>query len=88
MSREGIAVHWQIEILLLVILVVAALTALQLKNLLAAVVTLNIFSFMSAGLMVSMGAIDVAFTEAVVGAGAVGIFNILAIFRTTRRTLD
>ncbi len=80
--------HWEIELLMLVVMIVAALTALHIRNLLAAVVTLNVFSFMAAGLMVSMGAIDVAFTEAVVGAGAVGIFNILAIFRTTRESLD
>ncbi|MEJ5360273.1 MAG: hydrogenase subunit MbhD domain-containing protein [Desulfobacterales bacterium] len=80
--------HWEIELLMLLVMIVAAMTALHIKSLLAAVVTLNIFSFMSAGLMVSMGAIDVAFTEAVVGAGAVGIFNILAIFCTTRTSLD
>jgi len=81
-------VQWQIEILLYIVLIVAALSALGIRNLLAAVVILNIFSFMSASIMVSMGAIDVAFTEAVVGAGAVGVFNILAILRTSRKSLD
>jgi uncharacterized MnhB-related membrane protein len=80
--------QWQIEIILYVILVIAALSALGIRNLLAAVVTLNIFSFMSASIMVSMGAIDVAFTEAVVGAGAVGVFNILAILLTSRKSSD
>jgi uncharacterized MnhB-related membrane protein len=80
--------HWHIELLLFVILTVAALTALGIRNLLAAVVTLNIFSFMSASIMVSLGAIDVAFTEAVVGAGAVGLFNIIAILLTSRKSRD
>lgn len=80
--------HWLIEFTLFLIMIVAALVALGLRNLLAAVVTLNIFSFMSASIMVSLGAIDVAFTEAVVGAGAVGVFNIVAILLTSRKSLD
>jgi uncharacterized MnhB-related membrane protein len=79
---------WLIEIILFTVLIVAALVALGLRNLLAAVVTLNIFSFMSASLMVKLGAIDVAFTEAVVGAGAVGVINILAILLTSRKSAD
>ncbi|RPJ73019.1 MAG: DUF4040 domain-containing protein [Desulfobacteraceae bacterium] len=79
---------WLIEIILFTVLIVAALVALGLRNLLAAVVTLNIFSFMSASIMVKLGAIDVAFTEAVVGAGAVGVINILAILLTSRKSAD
>lgn len=79
---------WLIEIILFTVLIVAALVALNLRNLLAAVVTLNIFSFMSASIMVKLGAIDVAFTEAVVGAGAVGVINILAILLTSRKSAD
>jgi uncharacterized MnhB-related membrane protein len=80
--------HWHIELLLFVIITVAALTALSIRNLLAAVVTLNVFSFMTAAIMVSLGAIDVAFTEAVVGAGAVGLFSIIAILLTSRKSRD
>jgi uncharacterized MnhB-related membrane protein len=80
--------HWMIEFLLFVIITVAALAGLGIRNLLAAVVTMNIFSFMSASIMVSLGAIDVAFTEAVVGAGAVGLFNIIAILLTSRKSRD
>jgi uncharacterized MnhB-related membrane protein len=79
---------WLIEIILFTVLITAALVALGLRNLLAAVVTLNIFSFMSASIMVKLGAIDVAFTEAVVGAGAVGVINILAILLTSRKSAD
>jgi uncharacterized MnhB-related membrane protein len=80
--------HWHLEFLLFVIITVAALSALSIRNLLAAVVTLNIFSFMTAAIMVSLGAIDVAFTEAVVGAGAVGLFSIIAILLTSRKSRD
>ncbi|MFV9645565.1 MAG: Na(+)/H(+) antiporter subunit B [Desulfobacterales bacterium] len=35
-----------------------------------------------------MGAVDVAFTEATVGAGVSTIFFVAAIYHTTRRTKD
>jgi uncharacterized MnhB-related membrane protein len=80
--------HWTIEILLFMVMTVAALIGLGVRNLLAAAVTMNIFGFMTASIMVSLGAIDVAFTEAVVGAGAVGVFNVVAIYMTSRRSRD
>lgn len=80
--------NWLIEFLLFCILVVAAITGLTVRNLLAAVVTMNVFSFMTAAIMVSLGAIDVAFTEAVVGAGAVGVLSIVAILLTSRKSRD
>lgn len=80
--------HWIIEFLLFVVLVVAAVVGLSVRNLLAAVVILNVFSFMTAAIMVSLGAIDVAFTEAVVGAGVVGVFSIVAILLTSRKSRD
>jgi uncharacterized MnhB-related membrane protein len=79
---------WMIEFTLFLILIVGALLVLGVRDLLVAVVTLNVFSFITAAIMVSLGAIDVAFTEAVVGAGAVGVFSIVAIRRTSRRSED
>ncbi|MDD5719785.1 MAG: DUF4040 domain-containing protein [Candidatus Krumholzibacteria bacterium] len=79
---------WLIEVFLFVLMVVSALVALRSRDLLAAAVTLSLFSFMAAVIMASLGAIDVAFTEAVVGAGAVGVFNIVAITLTTRESRD
>ena len=79
---------WQVEVTLFVLMIVAALVALRSRDLLAAAVTLSFFSFMTAVIMVSLGAIDVAFTEAVVGAGAVGGFNIVASAMTTRERRD
>lgn len=80
--------HWIIEFLLFVILVVSAVIGLNVRNLLAAVVILTVFSFMSATIMASLGAIDVAFTEVVVGAGAVGVFSIITILLTSRKSRD
>lgn len=80
--------NWLVELSLFTLMLVAAIVALGRRDLLAAAVTLSFFSFMSATIMVSMGAIDVAFTEAVVGAGAVGVFNIVAIVLTSRESRD
>ncbi len=80
--------YWEIEALLFVFLIATALISLHVKDLLTAVVTLNAFSFISALIYVVMGAIDVGFTEAVVGAGVTGIFFVILIFQTSRRSAD
>ena len=48
---------------------IIALTVTQMKNLFTTVIMTGIFSLVSACLFVTMGAVDVAFTEAAVGAG-------------------
>lgn len=80
--------HWELELSLFVFLLTAAVIALEVKDLLTAVVTLGVFSFLSALLYVAMGAIDVAFTEAVVGAGITTVLFIVAIFHTERKSVD
>ncbi len=80
--------HWELEVILFVFLLAAAIIALRVKDLLAAVVSLGVFSFLSALLYVAMGAIDVGFTEAVVGAGITTVLFIVAIFQTERRSTD
>lgn len=79
---------WEVELILFLFLILTAIVALQAKDLLVAVVTLTMFSFIMALLFVSMGAVDVGFTEAVVGAGVTGILFIVAIYQTTIRTID
>jgi len=80
--------YWEIEIALFVFLIITAVLSLYIKDLLTAVVTLNAFSFISALIYIVMGAIDVGFTEAVVGAGVTGIFFVVLIFQTYRRGSD
>ena len=80
--------YWEIEVLLFIFLIVTALISLYVRDLLTAVVTLNAFSFISALIYIVMGAIDVGFTEAVVGAGVTGIFFVILIFQTSRRSSD
>lgn len=80
--------HWELELVLYIFLVISAVVSLHVKDLLTAVVLLSVFSFILAMLFVSMGAIDVGFTEAVVGAGITGVLYIVMIFRTSRRSND
>ena len=58
-----------VDIVLLLLLAVAALTIVRMRNLFAAVMLTGIYSLLSAGLLVTLDAVDVAFTEAAVGAG-------------------
>ena len=79
---------WPLEIWLLLILVILAVVSLSVRDLLAAVVTLSGYSFVMALLFVSMGAIDVAFTEATLGAGVSGVLFVVALFAMERRSAD
>lgn len=80
--------HWELEIALLIFIVMTAWVAISTRSLLTSAVSLTVFSFLMALLFVAMGAIDVGFTEAVVGAGVTGLFIIIAIYKTTRRGND
>lgn len=79
---------WEVELIIYIFLVLSAFVALRVQDLLVAVVMMTIFSFCLALLFVAMGAIDVGYTEAVIGAGITGILFILVIFKTTRHTKD
>ena len=54
----------------------------------AAVATLSVYSFLAAALLALMGAVDVALTEAALGAGVTGVLLIGAISVVDRRTPD
>lgn len=58
-----------VDIVLLALLAVTAVTIIRLRNLFGAVMMAGIYSLLSAGLLVTLDAVDVAFTEAAVGAG-------------------
>ena len=79
---------WQIDFWLLVVLIVAAVIALSVRDLLAAVAALCAYSFVVALLFAQMGAIDVAFVEVTLGAGITGVLFIVALFLTRRRSED
>lgn len=79
---------WQIDQAILILVVVCALAALHVKDLLGAGILFGAYSFMMCVLWTVMGAVDVAFTEASVGAGVSTVLFIAAVFRTSRRTKD
>jgi uncharacterized MnhB-related membrane protein len=79
---------WQLDLVILTLVVVAAVGAITVKDLLGAAVLFGAYSFMMCLLWAIMGAVDVAFTEASVGAGVSTVFFVAAVFRTTRRTKD
>ena len=58
-----------IDVFLLILLAVTGLIIINQRNLFAAVMMAGIYSLLTAGLFVVMDAVDVAFTEAAVGAG-------------------
>ncbi len=73
---------------ILVFMVVAAVISLRVKDLLTASVVFGIYSFLMCLLWAEMGAVDVAFTEAAVGAGASAVFLIATVFNVKRRSSD
>ncbi|HRX54324.1 MAG: hydrogenase subunit MbhD domain-containing protein [Verrucomicrobiales bacterium] len=79
---------WQFDTLILLLLLVAAVVSLRLRDLLAASVVFGIYSFLMCLLWAEMAAVDVAFTEAAVGAGVSALFMIATVYQTTRKSSD
>ncbi|MBZ0108429.1 MAG: DUF4040 domain-containing protein [Candidatus Scalindua rubra] len=73
-----------IDIMLLIIIVVCAIFALFMKDLLGAAIILGIYSFIMATIFTRLNAVDVAFTEASVGAGITSVLMIAALSRIQR----
>ncbi|MCP4895523.1 MAG: DUF4040 domain-containing protein [bacterium] len=74
-----------IHIVLFVFLVVVAFAVIRMKDLFAAVMLTGIFSLLSASLFTVMDAVDVAFTEAAVGAGISTILMLGTLALTTSK---
>ena len=79
---------WDYDLLILILIVVTAVVALSLKNLIGATVVLGVSSFLMCLLWAEMGAVDVSFTEAAVGSGVGTVFLIATIYNTTKRSSD
>jgi len=79
---------WTLEMVVLTMVVVTAIAAISVKDLLGAAVLFGAYSFMMCLLWATMGAVDVAFTEASVGAGISTVLFVAAVFRTSRRSKD
>ena len=79
---------WQLEFALYGLLVLTSLIALEIRDLLGAVASLTVYSFVAATLMALMGAVDVALTEIALGAGVTGVLLIGGISAVRRRSSD
>jgi uncharacterized MnhB-related membrane protein len=73
-----------VDLLLLFFLLIIAIAAITVKDLLAAVVLTGAYSFVMANVWLQMNSPDVAFTEAAIGAGVSTALMVAAISRTTR----
>ncbi len=79
---------WPMDMLILVFVIISGIGAITVRDLLGAAILFGAYSFLMCILWAIMGAVDVAFTEASVGAGVSTVLFVAAVFRTTRRTRD
>ncbi len=77
-----------IDLLLLLFLAICAMAAVTMKDLLAATILMAIYSLIMAVVWTRLNAVDVAFTEAAVGAGITTVLLIATLSRTKRREED
>jgi energy-converting hydrogenase B subunit D len=76
------------DFILLLFVIICAIAAISVKDLLSAVYILGAYSFFMCLLWTEMGAVDVAFTEASVSAGVGTVLLIAAVSKTKRRSKD
>jgi len=74
-----------LSVLFLSLIVLSAIGALVARDLMAAVIIFGAFSFFSALFFAVLGAVDVAFTEAAVGAAITTLFFVTALRRAGER---
>ncbi len=74
-----------IDILLLLLILITALAAVRSRDLLSATIILGAYSLIMALVWTTLNAVDVAFTEASVGAGITTVLMLAALSRSLRR---
>jgi len=75
---------WQIDLSVLSLVVLCAFATIMVKDLISAAIIFGAYSFLMCLLWTEMGAVDVAFTEASVGAGVSTVLFIAAVHQTSR----
>jgi energy-converting hydrogenase B subunit D len=73
---------------LLVLMIVVAVLALWVRDLLASVILASVFSLVSCLLFLVLAAPDVALTEAAVGTGVGTVVFIWIVFKTQRKVVN
>jgi len=81
-------VNEPITALFFLLALVAAIAALTVRDLIAAAAVLSAYGFIVALLYTALGAVDVGFNEAVLGAGVTGVLFVVAVRHTQRRSID
>ncbi len=79
---------WTYDFTLLVLVVATAALSLALKDLMGAAIVFGTYSFFMCLLWTVMGAVDVAFTEAAVGAGVSTVFFIATAYNIKKEAKD
>ena len=79
---------WQLEFALYFLILISAVTALTLRDLIAAIAALSTYSFLVASLLALMGAVDVSLTEVALGAGVTGVLLVGGISLMQRMSID
>jgi multicomponent Na+:H+ antiporter subunit B len=72
-----------LELVMYAVLVLTAILALRVRNLLTAVVLLTAYSLFAALLFSGMGAVDVGLVEGALGAGLTGVLFLAAVMTTS-----
>jgi multicomponent Na+:H+ antiporter subunit B len=83
-ARRRRPIHTLIDVTLLAFMLVTGLAVVRMRNLFAAVMLSGIFSLLSAAVFVLLDAVDVAFTEAAVGAGITTVLMLGTLALTGR----
>jgi multicomponent Na+:H+ antiporter subunit B len=76
---------WQLDLSILTLIVICAFATIMVKDLLSAAIIFGAYSFLMCLLWTEMGAVDVAFTEASVGAGVSTVLFFAAVHQTSRK---
>lgn len=79
---------WQFDILLMPMLIICAIAALTIKDLVGAAILFGTYSFLLCLLWTEMLAVDVAFTEAAVGAGVSTVLFLGTALHIKRKSKD
>ena len=79
---------WQFDILILPMVIALAIAALSIKDLVSAAILSGAFSFLMCLLWTEMLAVDVAFTEAAVGAGVSTVLLLGTALHIKRKAKD
>ena len=79
---------WQFDVLILTMVILCAVAALTLKDLVSAAVLSGAYSFLMCLLWTEMLAVDVAFTEAAVGAGVSTVLLVATALHIKRKSKD